>query len=385
MSGKYKERISKFDDCLRCEVINVDDLKELCYHGVPEGGGRRAMAWRILLGYLPAQRKLWSDIVQEKRKLYEQLVSEMIVAGPEDVETGGDHPLNLNPASNWQSYFRDNEVLLQIDKDVRRLCPDLTFFQSATAHPNPIINSDNTCEKLYSRVNQAQLVSQDVSRKGVGPSTLSNSRKRAVDDYSPIMEVGQEAHWEVVQRILFLYAKLNPGQGYVQGMNEIIGPIYYVLASDSNVEWRQHAEADCFFCFTHLMSDIRDFFIKTLDDSSTGIQSLMIKLNIRIHEVDLMVGKQLDNQGIKMQYFAFRWLSLMLSQEFSLPDVLTLWDALLTDDSRTDLLINVCTAMLILTRDSLLQNDFASNMKMLQNYPEIDIRHIINKAAELKK
>ena len=72
---------------------------------------------------------------------------------------------------------------------------------------------------------------KDVSRKGVGPSTLSNSRKKAVDDYSPIMEVGQEAHWEVVQRILFLYAKLNPGQGYVQGMNEIIGPIYYVLAS----------------------------------------------------------------------------------------------------------------------------------------------------------
>ena len=31
----------------------------------------------------------------------------------------------------------------------------------------------------------------------------------------------------------------------------------------------------------------------------------------------------------------FRWLSLMLSQEFSLPDVLTLWDALLTDDSRS--------------------------------------------------
>lgn len=46
------------------------------------------------------------------------------------------------------------------------------------------------------------------------------------------MEEGSEAHWEVVQRILFLYAKLNPGLGYVQGMNEIIGPIYYVLASD---------------------------------------------------------------------------------------------------------------------------------------------------------
>ena len=53
------------------------------------------------------------------------------------------------------------------------------------------------------------------------------------------MEEGREAHWEVVQRILFLYAKLNPGQGYVQGMNEIIGPIYYVLASDPNIEYRR--------------------------------------------------------------------------------------------------------------------------------------------------
>lgn len=52
------------------------------------------------------------------------------------------------------------------------------------------------------------------------------------------MEEGREAHWEVVQRILFLYAKLNPGQGYVQGMNEIVGPIYYVLASDPEIQNR---------------------------------------------------------------------------------------------------------------------------------------------------
>lgn len=52
------------------------------------------------------------------------------------------------------------------------------------------------------------------------------------------MENGKEAHWEVVERILFLYAKLNPGINYVQGMNEIIGPIYYVMASDPNFDYR---------------------------------------------------------------------------------------------------------------------------------------------------
>ena len=33
--------------------------------------------------------------------------------------TKEDHPLSINPDSKWQTFFKDNEVLLQIDKDVR--------------------------------------------------------------------------------------------------------------------------------------------------------------------------------------------------------------------------------------------------------------------------
>lgn len=33
----------------------------------------------------------------------------------------------------------------------------------------------------------------------------------------------------------------------------------------------ENVEADAFFCFTNLMSEIRDNFIKTLDDSACGI------------------------------------------------------------------------------------------------------------------
>lgn len=71
---------------------------------------------------------------------------------------------------------------------------------------------------------------------------LSNEIRRSdslsCGDYAPLNE-GCEAHWEVVERMLFLYAKLNPGQGYVQGMNEIIGPIYHTFACDSNKEYRR--------------------------------------------------------------------------------------------------------------------------------------------------
>ena len=41
-----------------------------------------------------------------------------------------------------------------------------------------------------------------------------------------------EKNSDVMARILFIYAKLNPGVKYVQGMNEILAPIYYIFAND---------------------------------------------------------------------------------------------------------------------------------------------------------
>ena len=65
-----------------------------------------------------------------------------------------------------------------------------------------------------------------------------------------------------MQRILFLYAKLNPGQSYVQGMNEIIGPIYYVLASDPNNEWRGNVLQFIFDLFQIYETVVKLIFIK---------------------------------------------------------------------------------------------------------------------------
>lgn len=37
---------------------------------------------------------------------------------------------------------------------------------------------------------------------------------------------------EALKRILFIFAKLNPGIRYVQGMNEVLAPLYYVFKTD---------------------------------------------------------------------------------------------------------------------------------------------------------
>ncbi|XP_013179564.1 PREDICTED: TBC1 domain family member 13 isoform X1 [Papilio xuthus] len=374
--------IKAFEEILEQDVIDIKELQKLAFNGVPDDKGLRSLVWRILLHYVPKEKSSRESTLFKKRQLYKQFIDEIIVSpgGP------ADHPLNISPDSSWSTYFKDNEVLLQIDKDVRRLCPDISFFQSATEFPCLEIVNSNGVKRLHKRVEQSVLKYSTLERRGLGVAKLSNEIRRSesitTGDYAPLNE-GCEAHWEVVERMLFLYAKLNPGQGYVQGMNEIIGPIYHTFAIDANKEYREHAEADCFFCFTNLMAEIRDFFIRTLDEAESGINYMMSKLSECVKRNDRVVWDRMERQELRPQYYSFRWLTLLLSQEFSLPDVERFWDSLFADPHRFNFLIYICCAMILLVRDDLLSGDFASNVKLLQNFPPMDVSLILNKAVDI--
>ncbi|KAK0134673.1 TBC1 domain family member 13 [Merluccius polli] len=372
-------RVQEFKVTLSEKHIDLKALRELCFSGIPFEGGIRALCWKILLNYLPLDQTVWDSFLTKQREVYSQFLKEMIIQpgiakanlglNREDV-TMEDHPLNPNPDSRWNNYFKDNEVLLQIDKDVRRLYPDMAFFQRATDYPcQLILDPQNDYETLRRRVEQTTLKAQTVNRNRSGVTNVSSPGKSLnlypSNEYE-VLPNGSEAHWEVVERILFIYAKLNPGIAYVQGMNEIVGPIYYTFATDPNDEWKEHAEADTFFCFTNLMSENRDNFIKSLDDSQCGITFKMESVYSMLKDRDMELYLKLQEQNIKPQYFTFRWLTLLLSQEFLLPDVIRIWDSLFSDQDRFHFLILVCCAMLVLIRDQLLAGDFTINMRLLQ-------------------
>lgn len=85
-----------------------------------------------------------------------------------------DHPLSDGPESAWSTFFKDNEFLLQIDKDVRRLCPDISFFQQATDYPCDEIAKSNGSRRLHTRVTPSTLSSANVERKGLGLTKVIN-------------------------------------------------------------------------------------------------------------------------------------------------------------------------------------------------------------------
>ena len=81
-----------------------------------------------------------------------------------------------------------------------------------------------------------------------------------------------------MQRLLFVFSKLNPGLEYVQGMNELVAPLYMVFRGDpADSADAAHAEADTFFCFVNLltMSEMRDLYCKSLDRSATGVKAVL--------------------------------------------------------------------------------------------------------------
>lgn len=323
-------RVIRFRQELRSNSINLIDVSKLAYEGIPDKYGLRPLIWKLLLKYLPVDTATWSELLSRKHQDYAAFCEELVLDPKKFPDPQNDHPLNQHKDSSWHAYFRDAEMMQQIDRDVMRTHPDMHFFSG--------------------------------------------------DGETP------KQHREEIKRALFIYAKLNPGIKYVQGMNEIYAPIYYQFATDTDTGAAVHAEADAFFCFVELISEFRDHFCQHLDNSAVGIRATIGRLNSMLHVLDPELWAHLEQTNkVNPQFYAFRWITLLLTQEFLFPDVVRLWDSLFSDPGgHMDCLLRFCIAMLLNIREELLQGDFSQNIKLLQRYPPVDVHAIIHQAMQLK-
>eukprot|EP01127_Copromyxa_protea_P008914 TRINITY_DN2058_c0_g2_i1.p1 TRINITY_DN2058_c0_g2~~TRINITY_DN2058_c0_g2_i1.p1 ORF type:complete len:460 (+),score=118.67 TRINITY_DN2058_c0_g2_i1:58-1437(+) len=365
----HAERVAKYREAVDKAKLNLDEIQKLAHQGVPDE--LRAVYWKILLGYLPTDKSLWEETLKKQRQLYSQWHLDLIVNPRKELEEReaeekkkqeeneeleeimpSDHPLSRSSGSEWNEYFKDSDMIYEIEKDVSRTFPHLHFFQLQSAVVSP---SNQKLNKLHAK-----------------------TRITTAED-----PLTTNIHYQALRSILFMWAKLNPGIAYVQGMNEILAPIYYIFANNSDLTWQEHAEADAFFCFTNLMSEIMNNFCKSLDSSRVGIKEKIKELNNLLKEKDPELWYHFDTLQLDPQFYSFRWLTLLLSQEFELPDTMRLWDCLFSDKSRFNHLLNVCVAMIVIKREDFLSYDFANSLKTLQKYPPIDINNLLALADEV--
>ncbi|KAJ7978919.1 TBC1 domain family member protein [Quillaja saponaria] len=336
--------------------INLEKLQRIASTGLPDGGGLRATAWKLLLGYLPPSHDLWEKELTENRQKYVKLKEDLLLNPSEVTRKGNgtpsstekygdsdldgplrrheiseeDHPLSLGKASVWHEYFQHTEIVEQIDRDLQRTHPDMKFFS--------------------------------------GDSSFSRRNR------------------ESMRNVLLLFAKLNPAIRYVQGMNEVLAPIYYVFSTDTDTQNAAHAEQDSFACFVRLLSDSVDHFCQQLDNSSGGILSTLSRFSDLLKANDEELWRHLEfTTKVKPQFYAFRWITLLLSQEFNFESTLRIWDTILSNPFGVqDMLLRICCAMLLCVKSRLLRGDFVANLKLLQHYPDnINIEYLLQVAQDL--
>jgi hypothetical protein len=113
------------------------------------------------------------------------------------------------------------------------------------------------------------------------------------------------------------------------------------------------AEPDAFFSFVDLMGSFRDHFCQQLDNSDAGIKASLSRLSSLLRAHDRPLWEHLEGSNkVVPQFYAFRWVTTLLTQEFAFPDAVRVWDSLLGDAAgREDCLQRLCVAMVLLVRE----------------------------------
>jgi len=203
----------------------------------------------------------------------------------------------------------------------------------------------------------------------------------------------QQCVQDIFERILYIWAILHPESGYVQGMNDLVTPLFLVFLHDSyrtktnnivpfesffngdmndiDLEFsllkknRDNVEADTYWCLTKVLDGIQDNYIP----SQPGIHQKVAKLEDLTNRIDPELHQHLVRHGVKYKLFAVRWMNNLLTRELQVRQIVRLWDAYFAQaNGFKDFHNYVCVAFLRHWKSELMKmKDFETMLTFLQN------------------
>ena len=362
---------------------NKKELKKECYKGLPENlPSLRALIWKMNFKYLSHKIQNWNSSLKSYRNEYIELKNAVIMKQKEEIKIfeelkdnmineeykNIDDDYNINQTLYLLAENTDKELLETINKDINRTYSTMNFFSKPIN--DKIKLSQEELNNLY--MLKKNCIYQD--------STLVYTKGRTYNDL-----YNKEIHSDVMERILYIYAKNNKDVGYVQGMNAILAPIYYCYSMDNTCDI-ENIEADAFWSFSLLMDDIKKMFQQKNDSLKGGIFDKIVLLELMISKID----KDIFNRLIKKNredsfHFAIKWINLFFSRQMIMPDVLRLWDIIFCEDDRYYFVYLFSLAILEYKKKDILKKDYYEIMEYLQNINLINVEEIISIAFNIKK
>ncbi|KOS21355.1 GTPase-activating protein GYP7 [Escovopsis weberi] len=258
--------------------VTVDEVKERIFHGgLDPDDGVRKEAWLFLIGIYK-----WYGTLDERKATIASLRDQYYKLKSSwwerlDGEGG------QGEAGEW---WREQRA--RIEKDVHRTDRNVPLFHGEdTPHPDP---------------------------------------------NSPFAEVGTNVHLEQMKEMLLTYNEHNKELGYVQGMSDLLAPLYAVIQDD----------AVAFWAFQRFMERMERNFLR----DQSGMRGQLLALDQLVHFMDPALWAHLDRTDSTNFFFFFRMILVWYKREFEWGDVLRLWECLWTDFLSAEFHLFVALAIL---------------------------------------
>ena len=375
----YENFESHLDNCEQAIQNDIKNIKKM--NNLPNN---RDLLWQIFLGVLPYQTSAnWNQIISEERTSYFENKKKFIT---NDIN---EFILTKKIKDKYSSYFKFKDILSKEDYEF------------------------------------LDIIKVDVTRT-----------------FQKVELFKQEKIQQILINILYIFAKMNKGIGYRQGMSDLCAIFLYVIYKQkfldpsfiedsktflfyllySNNEFLEHDTYSLFSRF--MLKGYMHFFLyndekylngdlskvdnekKKLLKKDEIINSNDSELKKRIylvyyHEFPL-ADKQLYQfmvDKIEPEVFIVRWFICAFSREFTLPQLLELWDLILLEQFLVDknskkkdesnhyykFVDYIVLSMLINIKNLLMLKKTNSElMSFLMKYPKnIEAKNIYTKALEI--
>ncbi|KAI1390932.1 GTPase-activating protein GYP7 [Hypoxylon trugodes] len=278
-----KEWNTFFDPRTGRLAITVDEVKERVFHGgLDPDDGVRKEAWLFLLGVYD-----WYSTAEERKAQVASLRDEYVKLKA----AWWERLVDLGGEGEEGEWWREQRG--RIEKDVHRTDRTVPIFAGEDIpHPDP---------------------------------------------ESPFAEAGTNVHMEQMKDMLLTYNEYNKDLGYVQGMSDLLAPIYAVMQDDAIAFWG----------FQHFMDRMERNFLR----DQSGMRNQLLTLDHLVQFMDPKLYAHLQSADSTNFFFFFRMLLVWYKREFIWMDVLHLWEILWTDYLSSSFHLFVALAILEKHRD----------------------------------
>ncbi|XP_047977313.1 TBC1 domain family member 5 homolog A-like [Salvia hispanica] len=342
------------------------------------GGSRpfrnfRGVRWRIDLGILPSYPSASVDdlrrITANSRRRYAALRRQLLVDphipkdGSSSPDRVMDNPLSQNPDSMWGRFFKNAELERMLDQDLTRLYPERdSYFQTSV------------CQGILRRIlllwclrnpeygyrqGMHEILAPLLYVLHVDVENLSEVKRTYADHFVDKFD-GFSFH-ENDLTYKFDFKKFSDSEGDNNGFENTSAKASSLCELDPEIQTtvllndaygaegelgivlsEKFMEHDAYSMFDSLMSGsggpiaMAKFYSHPSGKPHTGPPPVIEASSAFYHllyNVDSSLHAHLVELGVEPQYFALRWLRVLFGREFSLEELLVIWDEIFAHEN----------------------------------------------------